>query len=87
MFQPAPWAALALVSFLASAQAGAQPRPAARERQVINTRQLVLPTSTIGPESQVRVAPGILTTIVFDAALAWDSVKLDGEGTCIRLGT
>ncbi len=84
MCQPASWAVLALVPLLASAIAGAQPHPAARERQVINTRQLVLPNSTTAPELQVRVAPGILTTIVFDAALARDSVTLDGEGTRIR---
>lgn len=30
------------------------------------------------------MAPGILTTLVFDAALARDSVTLDGEGTRIR---
>jgi uncharacterized protein (TIGR02268 family) len=70
---------------LASALAGVQPRPTARERQVINTRQLVLPTSTMEPVPEVRVAPGILTTRVFDAALARDSVKLDGEGTRIRV--
>ncbi len=50
MFQPAPWAVLALVSFLASALAGAQPRPAARERQVVSNRQLFLPTNATGPE-------------------------------------
>jgi len=85
LFQPAPWAVLALVSFLASALAGAQPRPAARERQVVSTRQLVLPTSATGPLPEVRVAPGVPTTIIFDAALARDSVKLDGEGTRILL--
>jgi hypothetical protein len=83
LFQPAPWAVLTLVSFLASALAGAQPRPAARERQVVSNRQLVLPTNATGPVPEVRVAPGA-TTITFDAALARDSVKLDGEGMRIR---
>lgn len=84
MFQPASWAVLALVPLLASALAGAQPRPAARERQMVSTRQLVLPTRATGPLPEVRVAPGVLTTIVFDAALVRDSVTLDGEGTRIR---
>jgi uncharacterized protein (TIGR02268 family) len=75
---------MALVPLLASALAGAQPRSAARERQIITTRQLVLPTSTTGPLPEVRVAPSVPTTIVFDATLARDSVKLDGEGTRIR---
>ncbi|WP_158623933.1 DUF2381 family protein [Corallococcus llansteffanensis] len=69
---------------LASAVAGAQPRPAAHERQVINTQRLVLHGSTTGPALRVRVAPGLLTTIVFDAALVRDSVTLDGEGTRVR---
>lgn len=85
MSQPASWVVLALIPLLASTLSVAQPRPAARERQVINSRQLVLPTSTLGPMPEVRVAPGILTTLVFDAALARDSVKLDGEGTRIRM--
>ncbi len=40
----------------------------------------VLPTSATGPFPEVRVALGVPTTIIFDAALARDSVKLDGEG-------
>lgn len=53
-------------------------------RQVVSTRQLVLPTSATGPVPEVRVALEVPTTIIFDAALARDSVKLDGEGTRIR---
>jgi uncharacterized protein (TIGR02268 family) len=52
---------------------------------MVNTRQLVLPTRTTGPVPEVRVARGVPTTLLFDAALAQDSVKLDGEGTRIRL--
>jgi len=84
LFQPALWAVLALVPLLASALAGAQPRPAARERQMVNTRQLVLPNSATGSLPEVRVARGMPTTIIFDAALARDFVKLEGEGTRIR---
>jgi uncharacterized protein (TIGR02268 family) len=64
----------------------AQPPPSApTARQVIHTRQVVLNHDGAGPVPVVRVAPKVRTYIALDAPIDPDSVKLEGEGTRVRL--
>lgn len=83
---PSPWVVLAYVPLLVGAVARAQPAPvASQERQVIITRQVVIPSEATGPLPVARVAPGFRTTLFLDAPITPDSVKVEGEGTRVRL--
>ncbi|MFL5357350.1 DUF2381 family protein [Archangium sp.] len=76
-----PWFSLALV-LLGSAAAAQQPQSPARERQ---ERQVVVPTSPGEPVMEIRVAAGIATTLVFNAAIDRASVEVEGQRTRFRL--
>ncbi len=85
MIQPSLRAVLTLAPLLLGAVAVAQPQPAPRERQVISSREVVLPDDVAGSVPVVRVAPGVRTYVAFGAPIRPDSVKLEGEGTHVRL--
>ncbi len=72
MAQPIPVMALAVL--LTGAVAVAQPLPPVREGR---QRRIVLPASPGLSAPEVYVAPGVLTTLVFDVPLNRDSVDLD----------
>jgi uncharacterized protein (TIGR02268 family) len=70
---------------LVGSVAVAQPPPAPTGRQVIHTRQVVLPHDGAEPVPVVRVAPKVRTYIALDSPILRDSVKLEGEGMRVRL--
>lgn len=65
---------LALVFLLVGTAAAAQAFPLARERQ---ERRITLSTGPDSAVPEVHVAPGVLTTLVFDAPVERASVDLD----------
>lgn len=85
MLQPSLWAALTLTPLLLGTVALAQPPPAPRERQVIASREVVLSDDATGPVPVVRVAPGVRTYVALGALIDPDSVKLEGNGTRVRV--
>jgi uncharacterized protein (TIGR02268 family) len=76
---------LTLAALLVGTLAAAQPQPAPRERQVSLSREVVLAQDAAGPVPVVRVAPRARTYIVLDAPILPDSVRLEGDGTRVRL--
>lgn len=62
--------------------AAAQPAPAPRQR--VN-RSVVLSVEAPEPVDTLRLAPGSLTSLVFDAPLDQTSVELEGKDVRIRL--
>ncbi|WP_407667513.1 DUF2381 family protein [Myxococcus dinghuensis] len=66
---------VALLFFLLSVAASAQPAPTARERQ---DRRVVL-SNGAAPVPELRVAAGFLTNIVFEAPLDRGSVEVEGR--------
>ncbi|MCY1083563.1 DUF2381 family protein [Archangium lansingense] len=67
---------------MGSAAAAQQPQSPARERQ---ERQVVVPSSPAEPVSEIRVAAGIATTFVFNAAIDRALVEVEGRATRFRL--
>lgn len=85
MPQPLLRALLTLAPLLLGTVAAAQQPPAPRERQVSLSRDVVLPQDANAPPPVVRVAPRVRTYIVLDAPIRPDSVRLEGDGTRVRL--
>lgn len=85
MPQPLLRALLTLAPLLLGTVAAAQQPPAPRERQVSLSRDVVLPQDANAPPPVVRVAPRARTYIVLDAPIRPDSVRLEGDGTRVRL--
>ncbi|NTX16162.1 DUF2381 family protein [Myxococcus sp. CA056] len=67
---------VAILSLLVGVAASAQPLPAPRERQ---ERRVVLSSAPAEPVPELRVATGVLTTLLFDAPLDRGSVELEGR--------
>ena len=74
------WLPLALAALTGAALAA--PPPAGRERQ---ERRLAVSGALAAPVPELRVAAGVVTTLVFDAALDRDSVEVEGRVTRFRL--
>lgn len=85
MPQPLLRALLTLAPLLLGTAAAAQSQPAPRERQVSLSREVVLPQDANAPPPVVRVAPRARTYIVLDAPIRPDTVRLEGDGTRVRL--
>lgn len=67
---------VAILTVLLGLTASAQPLSAARERQ---GRRVALSSGPSDPVPELRVAAGVLTTLVFDAPLDRSSVELEGR--------
>ncbi|WP_246137128.1 DUF2381 family protein [Myxococcus llanfairpwllgwyngyllgogerychwyrndrobwllllantysiliogogogochensis] len=67
---------VAILSVLLGVAASAQPLPTARERQ---ERRVALSGSPAEPVPELRVAAGVLTSLVFDVPLDRSSVELEGR--------
>ncbi|MGZ3457240.1 MAG: DUF2381 family protein [Archangium sp.] len=62
--------------------AAQQPQPPTREQQ---QRQVTVPSNPSEPVPEIRVAAGIATTLVFNAAIDKASVEVEGRATRFRL--
>ncbi|MCP3163344.1 DUF2381 family protein [Myxococcus qinghaiensis] len=67
---------VAILSLLLGVAASAQPLPPDRERQ---ERRVALSSSPAEPVPELRVAAGVLTSLVFDVPLDRGSVELEGR--------
>ncbi|WP_181791292.1 DUF2381 family protein [Myxococcus llanfairpwllgwyngyllgogerychwyrndrobwllllantysiliogogogochensis] len=67
---------VAILSLLVGVAASAQPLPAPRERQ---ERRVALSSGPAEPVPELRVAAGVLTSLVFDLPLDRSSVELEGR--------